>query len=166
MRPGVHSYYLEIARSVSRRATCIRRRYGAVIVNDSHIVATGYCGAPRGCINCCDIGTCLRQENGVPSGERYELCRSVHAEVNAIIHAGRERCLGATLYLVGEDAKSGELVDAEPCAMCRRVMLNAGIAQVVSLGNGAIRGASVTPQWIARIEDGWPTWGWEEPCDA
>lgn len=130
-RPGKTDYYLNIALDVASRGTCLRRNYGAVIVKDDAIVSTGYTGAPRGLPNCCDLGVCERDRLGVPSGERYELCRSVHAEMNAIINAGRPKTLGATLYLTGYDVKTGELLDAEPCFLCRRIILNAGIFKVI-----------------------------------
>ena len=126
------NYYLDIAETVLERATCLRRCYGAIIVKNDEIVATGYNGAPRGRKNCTDMGYCTREELGVPSGERYELCRSVHAEANAIISAARSDIIGGTLYLVGRDAKTGTLLpDATSCSMCRRFIINAGIERVV-----------------------------------
>ena len=120
------NYYLDIAETVLERSTCLRRCY------DDEIVSTGYNGAPRGRKNCMDLGYCAREAMQVPSGERYELCRSVHAEMNAIISAARRDTLGATLYLAGREAKSGELLhDATSCSMCRRVIINAGIDRVV-----------------------------------
>ena len=112
------NYYLDIAQTVSSRGTCLRRNYGAIIVNHDQIIATGYTGAPRGRKNCCDLGFCLRVKMGIPRGERYEMCRSVHAEANAIIAASRDACIGATMYVVGLDAQTGELVkDANSCQM-------------------------------------------------
>ena len=126
------NYYLDIAETVLERSTCLRRCYGAIIVKNDEIVSTGYNGAPRGRRNCMDLGYCTREAMQVPSGERYELCRSVHAEMNAIISAARRDTLGATLYLAGREAKSGELLqDATSCSMCRRVIINAGIDRVV-----------------------------------
>ena len=126
------NYYLDIAETVLERSTCLRRCYGAIIVKNDEIVSTGYNGAPRGRKNCMDLGYCTREAMNVPSGERYELCRSVHAEMNAIISAARRDTLGATLYLAGREAKSGELLhDATSCSMCRRLIINAGIAKVV-----------------------------------
>jgi dCMP deaminase len=131
-------YYLNIAREVAGRATCLRRKFGAVIVKNKQIISTGYCGAPRGTANCCDVGVCLREELGARKGEHYEWCRSVHGEANAIIHASRLDMIGATLYLVGLDAQSGEGVeDAEPCRMCKRMIINAGIEEVVVQGGPA-----------------------------
>ena len=126
------NYYLDMAQVALERSTCLRRGFGAVIVKNDVIVSTGYNGAPRGRENCIDIGTCIRAKMGIPRGERYEFCRSVHAEANAIIHASREQMLGATLYLVGREASTGELIpDANSCTMCKRMIINAGIAQVI-----------------------------------
>lgn len=126
------NYYLNIAETVLERSTCLRRQYGAIIVNHDEIVSTGYNGAPRGRCNCVDLGRCTREELQVPSGQRYELCRSVHAEANAIISAARSDMLGGTLYLAGRDAKTGELLhDTTSCSMCRRQIINAGIERVI-----------------------------------
>jgi dCMP deaminase len=130
-RPTKEEYYLSIAREVARRGTCIRRNFGAVIVNNDQIISSGYTGAPRGMRNCSDMGYCLRDEMRIPSGERYELCRSVHAEMNAIIHASRASMDGGSLFLVGLDATTGEIVeDTEPCRLCKRVIINAGLRYV------------------------------------
>ncbi len=126
------NYYLDIAQTVMERSTCLRRKFGAIIVQHDEIISTGYNGAPRGRSNCSDLGYCLREQLKVPSGERYELCRSVHAEANAIISAARKDCIGGTIYLVGSDAQTGELVeDAMSCAMCRRLIINAGLSKVI-----------------------------------
>ena len=131
-RTSKEEYYLNIADAVLNRSTCLRRKYGAIIVRSDEIISTGYNGAPRGRLNCSDAGYCAREDLGIPSGERYELCRSVHAEANAIISAARRDMLGATLYLVGRDAKTGALLtDTMPCSMCKRLIINAGITQVV-----------------------------------
>ena len=132
MRKDKVNYYLDIADSVRSRSTCMRRQYGAIIVASDEIVATGYNGAPRGRKNCDELGICVRQELNIPSGERYELCRSVHAEANAIISASRKETIGATLYLAGRNAATGEyLRSTTPCSMCRRLIINAGIKNVV-----------------------------------
>ena len=132
-RTGKERYYLDIADAVSERSTCLRRRYGAIIVRNDEILSTGYNGAPRGRKNCVDLGRCTREELRIPSGERYELCRSVHAEANAIISAARRDMLGATLYLSGRESRTGELLtDTTSCAMCRRMIINAGIERVVA----------------------------------
>ncbi|MGI6054881.1 MAG: deoxycytidylate deaminase [Clostridium sp.] len=125
------NYYLDLAEMVSQRSTCLRKHYGAVIVNNDEVVSTGYVGAPRGRRNCSDIGRCIREELHVPRGERYELCRSVHAEANAIISASRERMIGSSLYLTGVDARTGEYVEnSSSCSMCKRMIINAGISRV------------------------------------
>ncbi len=131
-RRDKQNYYLDIAQTVAERGTCLRRNYGAIIVNNDEIVSTGYVGAPRGRKNCSDLGTCIRQELNIPRGERYETCRSVHAEANAIISAPRNSMLGATLYLVGLEAADGSIVkDSCCCSMCKRMVINAGITEVV-----------------------------------
>ncbi|MDR2570608.1 MAG: cytidine/deoxycytidylate deaminase family protein [Oscillospiraceae bacterium] len=131
-RKDKENYYLDIAETVMLRSTCRRRRYGAIIVMNDEIIATGYNGAPRGRKNCLDRPVCMRDELGIPSGERYELCRSVHAEANAIISASRRDMMGTTLYLSGIDAKTGELLeDTIPCSMCRRLIINSGIEKTV-----------------------------------
>ena len=131
-RISKENYYLDIAETVLERATCLRRVYGAIIVKNDEIISTGYNGAPRGRANCVDMGYCSREAMKVPRGERYELCRSVHAEANAIISASRRDMVGGTIYLVGRDARTGELLaDAPSCLMCRRMVINAGLEKVV-----------------------------------
>ena len=131
-RISKENYYLDIAETVLERATCLRRVYGAIIVKNDEIISTGYNGAPRGRANCVDMGYCSREAMRVPRGERYELCRSVHAEANAIISASRRDMVGGTIYLVGRDARTGELLaDATSCLMRRRMVINAGLEKVV-----------------------------------
>ena len=126
------NYYLDIAATVLERSTCMRRCYGAIIVQNDEIVSSGYNGAPRGRKNCGDLGYCAREAMNIPSGQRYELCRSVHAEANAIISAPRREVLGATLYMACKDPATGELVPGSTsCSMCRRLIINAGISRVV-----------------------------------
>ena len=125
------NYYLDLADVVSRRSTCLRRRYGAVIVKNDEVISTCYVGAPRGRKNCSDLGYCLRQKMNIPRGERYELCRSVHAEANAIISAERERMIGSALYLSGREMSTGEYIkNSSSCSMCKRMIINAGIETV------------------------------------
>lgn len=125
------NYYLDIAESTLKRSTCIRRCFGAVIVNNDEIISTGYNGSPRGRKNCSDLGYCMREKLNIPRGERYELCRSVHGEQNAIISASRSNMIGASLYLVGKNYNSDEYVkDARPCAMCKRIIINSGIEKI------------------------------------
>ena len=126
------NYYLDLAEVVAQRSTCLRRRYGAVIVQNDEVISTGYVGAPRGRKNCTDMNFCIRSKMNVPRGERYELCRSVHAEANAIISSSRNKMLGSTLYLVGIECDTGEYVEnANSCSMCKRMIINAGIAHVI-----------------------------------
>lgn len=125
------NYYLDIAQTVATRATCLRRHFGAIIVRNDVIVSTGYNGAPRGRQNCSDMGECLRDRMKIPRGERYELCRSVHAEANAIIAAPRESMLGADLFLCCLDPATGKPVGGTTsCQMCKRLVINAGISRV------------------------------------
>lgn len=131
-RRDKHNYYLDIAQTVAERGTCLRRNYGAIIVKNDEIISTGYVGAPRGRKNCSDLGVCIRQELQIPRGERYEMCRSVHAEANAIISASRNELIGSTLYLVGLEMSNGEIVKGSCCcSMCKRMVINAGIKDVV-----------------------------------
>lgn len=147
------NYYLDIAETVSERGTCMRRNYGAIIVNHDEIVSSGYTGSPRGRKNCIDTGVCVRQSLNVPHGQRYELCRSVHAEMNAVISAARSDMIGATLYLVGKDAATKEYVpDAEPCSMCKRVIINAGITCVIARKNDQEYTVTNVQDWIDNDE--------------
>ncbi|HIR03302.1 MAG: deaminase [Acutalibacteraceae bacterium] len=147
------NYYLDIAETVLERGTCLRRNFGAIIVKNDQIVSTGYVGAPRGRHNCIDLGVCIRESMQVPRGERYELCRSVHAEANAIIHASRNDMIGATMYLVGKDAKTGEYVkDANSCAMCKRMIINAGIKRVIIRNSKDTFTAIYVDDWVANDE--------------
>ena len=131
-RVSKHNYYLDIAQTVAERSTCLRKMYGAIIVKNDSIISTGYNGAPRGRKNCSDLGVCMRDKLGIPRGERYELCRSVHAEANAIIAAPRDQMLGATLYMVCVNTKTRELeTGTSSCMMCKRQVINAGISQVI-----------------------------------
>ncbi|MGI6463071.1 MAG: cytidine deaminase [Clostridiales bacterium] len=148
-RQSKEFYYLGIADSVSERSTCLRRKYGAIIVRNDEIISTGYNGAPRGRKNCVDLGSCERELRKIPPGERYELCRSVHAEANAIISAPRRDMIGATLFLVGRDAKNGELLESSmPCSMCKRLIINAGIERVVMQSGNDDFVVVKTEEWI------------------
>lgn len=131
-RVSKENYYLNIAQTVATRSTCLRKNYGAIIVKNDNIVSTGYNGAPRGRKNCSDIGECMRDKLNIPRGERYELCRAIHAEANAIIAASREEMIDSTLYMACIDAKTGELTpNTCSCMMCKRLIINAGISKVV-----------------------------------
>ena len=144
------NYYLDIAETVAARGTCLRRNFGAIIVKNDQIVATGYTGAPRGRENCSDLGYCFREKMNIPRGQRYELCRSVHAEANAIIHASRNDMIDATLYLVGIECSDGSYVkNANSCAMCKRTVINAGISTVVIRDDKEnFRVIRVYDQWV------------------
>ena len=150
-RISKENYYLDIAETVLERATCLRRVYGAIIVKNDEIISTGYNGAPRGRANCVDMGYCSREAMKVPRGERYELCRSVHAEANAIISASRRDMVGGTIYLVGRDARTGELLaDATSCLMCRRMVINAGLEKVVIRRTDTEFETVTVAAWIAE----------------
>lgn len=167
MRPNKDLYYLELAESVSRRSTCLRRHYGAVIVKDDAVVSTGYNGAPRGCVNCIDTGKCLRKKLMIPSGERYELCKAVHAEQNAIVMADYQKMQGATLYLAGYEVHGSNdlayrkriLDKVDCCLMCKRAIINAGIRYVCHFGKSDIYkgldGVTISnnPIWVPIIID-------------
>ena len=132
VRRDKQNYYLDMAQVALERSTCLRRHFGAVIVKNDVIISTGYNGAPRGRANCIDLNYCIRQQRNIPRGTQYELCRAIHAEANAIIAASREEMIGSTLYLVGRDAQTGDIMkDADSCPMCKRQIINAGISQVV-----------------------------------
>lgn len=148
------NYYLDTAEAVLSRGTCLRRNYGAVIVKNDQIISTGYAGAPRGRKNCTDIGHCTRERLAIPRGERYEICRSVHAEANAIIHAERTDMIESTLYLVGREKESGEYVkNASPCTICRRMIINAGISIVIVRNTrDEYTTFNVVDEWVA-IDD-------------
>ena len=148
-RVSKHEYYLDIAETVSERSTCLRRRFGAIIVKNDVIVSTGYNGAPRGRKNCSDIGVCQREKLGIPRGERYELCRSVHSEANAIIAAPREQMLGATLYMCCTSPTDGSILpDTSNCMMCKRMILNAGISTVIIRDERGRHRIIETSDWI------------------
>lgn len=127
------NYYLDIAETVATRATCLRKKYGSVIVKNDQIIATGYNGAPRGRKNCSDLGYCTKKKL-LPDQRHggYDACRSVHSEQNALISASREEMMGGTLYLVGYRTETHEYEKgAAPCMMCRKLMINAGLEKVI-----------------------------------
>ena len=144
------NYYLDIADTVSERSTCLRRCYGAIIVQNDEIISTGYNGAPRGRKNCTELNYCTREAMKIPSGQRYELCRSVHAEANCIISASRREMLGATLYMACRNPQTGELIPhSTSCSMCRREIINAGIKRVVIRDTKTdYRVVDVQKEWI------------------
>jgi dCMP deaminase len=147
-RPDWDEYFMNITREVAKRSTCMSMKSGAVIVKDSKIMSTGYSGAPRNTLDCYERGECLRRKLGIPSGQRYELCRSVHSEMNAIINAGRtgEHLVGSDLYLWGMKVHNNEnkLIDIHPCFICKKMIINAGIKRVIAMcADGKIKKYSV-----------------------
>ena len=153
------NYYLDIAETVLERGTCLRRNFGAIIVRNDQIISTGYTGAPRGRKNCLDMGVCLRESMNIPRGERYEMCRSIHSEANAIINASRDQMLGGTLYMVCTDPKDGSLVaGTNSCMMCKRMIINAGIERVVIRNTDTAYSVVHVEDWI-REDDSLPNIG-------
>lgn len=126
------NYYLDIAEAVAERSTCLRKKYGTVIVNNDEIISTGYSGAPRGRKNCMDLGYCIKKQY-LPETRHggYDMCRSVHSEQNAIISAARKDMIGSTLYLCGYREKGVYEEGASPCLMCRKMIINSGIKEVI-----------------------------------
>ena len=148
-RISKQNYYLDIAQTVAERSTCLRKNYGAIVVKDDTIVSTGYNGAPRGRKNCSDLNTCTREVLGIPRGERYELCRAVHAEANAIIAAPYDRLIGSTLYMCCIDPKTKEIIPHTcSCAMCKRLIINAGIDQVIVRDDSENYSVYTVRDWI------------------
>ena len=150
-RPSWDEYFMQMAELTAKRSTCLRRNVGAIIVNDKHIIATGYNGAPKGLPHCEELGGCLRQKLGVPSGERHELCRALHAEQNAIIQAATlgQSIEGATIY-----------VTHQPCIICAKMIINAGISRIVvrsgypdKMAEDMAREANLRIEMLAREED-------------
>ena len=147
------NYYLDISQTVAERGTCLRRNFGAILVKNDEIIATGYNGAPRGRKNCSDLGECMREKLNVPKGQRYELCRSVHAEANCIISASRHDMIGSELYLTCLDAKTWQLYgDVEPCSMCKRQIINAGIERVYIRVNSTQYKVMMVNDWVENDE--------------
>lgn len=140
LRPTKDEYYLGIAEAVSKRSTCLRRNYGAVLVKDDEIIATGYNGSARGTTNCCDTGYCAREAANVPHNSGYTSdCPAIHAEANCLMSAARKNAIGGTLYIWGWDCKKQEeIYQAEPCVMCDRLIQTCGINKVVSKGRVAV----------------------------
>lgn len=130
--------YLNCAEVFAYRSTCLKRKYGAVIVKDDVVISTGYNGAPRGFDNCCDIGSCPRIDRNMHQGEGYGICRAIHAEANALLNCSRQQTMGADLYLVGINPKDNSIHQAKPCPVCARLMIQAGINNVyLRVGEGA-----------------------------
>ena len=147
------NYYLDIAETVLERSTCRQVRSGAIIVRNDEIVSTGYNGAPRGRANCIDLGYCTWERHKAPVSQSYELCRSVHAEANAIISAARSECMGGTMYLVSRDAVTGELLEHQgPCSVCRRMIINAGLSQMVIRDSGGRYQVLRVQDWVFQVD--------------
>lgn len=134
VRPEKDQYYLDIARVVATRSTCLKVLIGAIIVKEDQIIATGYVGAPRKTKSSLEHGFCLRKKLNIPSGQQYELCRSVHAEQNAIINAARAgvSLLGGNIYIYGESKDTGEVINAFPCFICKKMIINAGLNRIIT----------------------------------
>lgn len=132
IRPDKINYYLNIAKEVCTRATCLRRKYGAVLIKNDTIISTGYNGSPRGTANCIDLGECRRERLNIPRGQCYEMCRSLHAEQNCIINASRNDMIDSDLYLYGMNVDTNNIVDdLDSCQLCKKMIINAGIKRVI-----------------------------------
>jgi dCMP deaminase len=149
-------YYLGIAEEVGRRSTCWRRSIGAIIIRDDQIISTGYVGAPRKTKSSLEHGFCLRDKLKIPHGQRYELCRSVHAEQNAIINAARAGVglLGGDIYIYGSVFGKDKTIDAFPCFICKKMIINAGLNRVIcSTADGKIKIFRVS-NWTKDWQEG------------
>lgn len=149
--------YLNCAEVFAYRSTCLKRKYGAVIVKDDVVISTGYNGAPRGFDNCCDLGTCPRMDRNMHQGEGYGICRAIHAEANALLNCSRQQTMGADLYLVGINPADNSIHQAKPCPMCARSIIQAGIDKVyLRVGEGA-ENYIVVParelEWVQEVRD-------------
>jgi len=155
-RISKEEYYLGISREVARRSTCWRRVIGAIIVRDDQIISTGYVGAPRKTRDSLEHGFCLRDKLGIPHGQRYELCRSVHAEQNAIINAARAgvSLLGGDMYIFGTAADSGAAIDAFPCFICKKMIINAGLDRVICSTADGRSLVFTTDEWARAWREG------------
>ncbi len=154
LRPSKERYYLNIAKEVAQRSTCYRVKIGAIIVRNDVIVSTGYVGAPRKTKDCFERGFCLRDKLKIPHGQRYELCRSVHSEMNCLINAARSgsSVLGGDMYIWGCD-RNGNLIDAFPCFICKKMIINAGLKRVIcSSRNGEIKIFNVE-EWVKEWQE-------------
>lgn len=146
--------YLNCAEVFAYRSTCIKRKYGAVIVKDDVVISAGYNGAPRGMDNCCDIGRCPRIEQNMHQGQGYAMCRAVHAEANALLNCSRQQTIGADLYLVGINPKDNSIHRAKPCPICAREIIQAGIRYVIMRTGDGPDNFVVVPanqlEWVVR----------------
>ena len=148
--------YLNCAEVFAYRSTCLKRKYGAVIVKDDVVISTGYNGAPRGFDNCCDLGTCPRIDMNMHQGEGYGICRAVHAEANALLNCSRQQTMGADLYLVGINPQDNSIHKAKPCPICARLIIQAGINNVyLRVGEGADNYVVIPAKelkWVQEVE--------------
>ncbi len=154
MRPSKDKYYLNIAKEVAQRSTCFRAKIGAVIIRGDQIVSTGYVGAPRKTKDCLERGNCLRDILNIPHGQRYELCRSIHAEQNALINAARAgtSIFNGNMYLYGED-KEGKMINVFPCFICKKMIINSGIENLIcSREDGSLMAFKVN-EWISDWQE-------------
>lgn len=154
-RPSKDEYYLQIAHAISQRSTCLRSRYGAIIVKNDVIVSSGYNGAARKVKDCLEIGFCLKDKMELPHGSGYDACLSVHAEANAVVNAARSgaNIFGGIMFISGEDCKTGKIVEARPCTFCRRLLINTGIEKVVFKKPDGSVGEYNIEEWV-RDETG------------
>jgi dCMP deaminase len=155
-RTTKEDYYLGIAREVARRSTCWRRSIGAIIVRDDQIISAGYVGAPRKTRDSVEHGFCLRDRLGIPHGQRYELCRSVHAEQNAIINAARAgvSLLGGDMYIFGTSVDGGSVIDAFPCFICKKMIINAGLTRVICSTAAGTPSVFLIEDWARAWREG------------
>ena len=147
--------YLNCAESFAFRSTCLKRKYGAVIVKEDAVISTGYNGSPRGCENCCEIGECERIRRKMHQGEGYDICRAIHAEANALLNCSRDQTLGADLYLVGINPEDSSIYPAKPCPLCARLIIQAGIKRVILRQGGGNEHYTVVPagelEWYRKV---------------
>ena len=148
--------YLNCAEDFAYRSTCIKRKYGAVIVKDDVVISNGYNGAPRGFDNCCDLGKWPRIEKNMHQGEGYGICRAVHAEANALLNCSRQQTIGADLYLTGINPKDNSIHKAKPCPLCARMIIQAGIKNVyLRVGDGLNNYVTVLAnelEWVQKAD--------------
>ena len=155
-RPSKDIYYLNIAKEVAQRSTCFRAKYGSIIIKDDQIISAGYVGAPRGTKDCLERGYCLRDELKIPHGTQYEICRSVHSEMNALLNAARAgvSLLGGSMYSYAENGKTGERVDIVPCYLCKKMIINAGLDRIVcSMKDGSFK-IFYVKDWVEEWKHG------------
>lgn len=153
MRTNRHQYFLDLALRCAHQGTCLRRNFGAIIVDEYHtIVSTGYTGAPRKQMDCTEIGRCWRRDNNIPSGSNYERCRSVHAEMNALLQAGK-LARGCTLYLAGFEVGTGDLTRIWPCFLCSKMIVNSGVRSVI-MRTGERTFAEMDPMILYQVRSG------------